>query len=43
MYGALWLMGGEGLGSAAPGWLNDLWKFDLTTNLWTWMHGDDAP
>jgi putative metal-binding protein/galactose oxidase-like protein len=43
MYGALWLMGGEGFAAGAPGWMNDIWKFDLTTNLWTWMHGDDVP
>ena len=43
MYGALWLMGGEGFAALAPGWMNDVWKFDLSTNLWTWMQGNDGP
>ena len=34
------MLGGEGYAAGAPGWMNDLWKFDLSTNLWTWMHGD---
>jgi hypothetical protein len=23
--------------------LNDLWKFDITTNEWTWMSGSSIP
>jgi N-acetylneuraminic acid mutarotase len=40
--GNLWLFGGEGNDSPAGmggGLLNDLWKYDPTTNLWTWMSG----
>jgi N-acetylneuraminic acid mutarotase len=38
--GKLWLFGGEGLDSAGHnGWLNDLWKYDPTTNEWTWASG----
>ena len=39
--GDLWLFGGFGFdstGSAAVE-LNDLWRFNLSTNLWTWMAG----
>jgi len=35
--GALWLYGGingEGVGE-------DLWKYDIGTNEWTWMSGSD--
>lgn len=42
--GALWLFGGLGYDSSNPGGmgdLNDLWKFDSTTNQWTWMKGSD--
>jgi gliding motility-associated-like protein len=34
-YGNLWLFGGHSMLHS----LNDLWKFDPTTNLWTWMGG----
>ncbi len=33
--GIFWVFGGVGGG----GLLNDLWKFDPTTNLWTWVNG----
>ena len=38
--GNLWLFGGKGydIGSTA-GCLNDLWKYDITNNMWTWMSG----
>lgn len=34
----LWLFGG------GPGWnlLNDLWKYDITSNEWTWVSGDNV-
>ncbi len=38
--GELWLYGGFGydaLGNQTS--LNDLWKYDITTNEWTWMNG----
>ena len=38
--GNLWLFGGF-LGPANS--YNDLWKFDLSTNQWTWMHGSNLP
>ncbi len=41
--GNLWLFGGEGYdanGNAGP--LNDLWKFNPSTNLWTWVSGSST-
>ncbi|WP_413943141.1 kelch repeat-containing protein [Bdellovibrio sp. HCB-162] len=35
--GNLWLSGG----SKSPGYFNDLWKFNPTTNQWTWVHGSN--
>lgn len=35
----LWLFGGQSLVQT----MNDLWKFDLNTNLWTWESGENAP
>ncbi len=41
--GNLWLFGGEGLGASFfSGWLNDMWKFNVTTNEWTWIKGDSV-
>ncbi len=43
--GGLWMFGGNGLGSsvsAASGELNDLWRYDTTTGLWTWMGGSST-
>jgi N-acetylneuraminic acid mutarotase len=38
--GNLWLFSGFGYGSGAgTGRLNDLWKYNTTTNEWTWMSG----
>ena len=38
--GHLWLFGGFGYDTnGGHGRLNDLWEFDSTTNLWTWMGG----
>ena len=36
-HGCLWLFGGYGLG----GRLNDLWKFNPTTQLWNWVAGSN--
>jgi N-acetylneuraminic acid mutarotase len=41
--GALWLFGGLGhAASNGPGALNDLWKRDPGTALWTWVSGSQA-
>jgi N-acetylneuraminic acid mutarotase len=41
--GNLWLFGGNALnGSGTQGFLNDLWKLNLTTGQWTWMGGSNA-
>ncbi|MDA9563860.1 gliding motility-associated C-terminal domain-containing protein [Flavobacteriales bacterium] len=41
--GNLWLFGGYGVDDGTV-WccsmLNDLWKYDVTSGEWTWMHGD---
>ncbi|MGO8718802.1 MAG: kelch repeat-containing protein [Acidobacteriaceae bacterium] len=41
--GNLWLFGGLGVGSNYTdfGNLNDLWKYDPATNIWTWVGGSD--
>lgn len=38
--GNLWLFGGFGLASSGRGYLNDLWKYNVSTNQWTWVNGD---
>src|SRR5204863_4486017 len=38
LQGNLWLFGGEGLGDFA-----DLWKYEISTNTWTWMKGPGTP
>jgi hypothetical protein len=41
--GILWLYGGHGLDvNGSQGWLNDLWKFDPSTNQWTWVSGSNT-
>ena len=38
--GNLWLFGGEGFDSTgAPGFLQDLWRYNIGTGEWTWMGG----
>jgi N-acetylneuraminic acid mutarotase len=41
--GNLWLFGGLAFGIYRdyPGIINDLWKYDILTNQWTWMKGND--
>jgi N-acetylneuraminic acid mutarotase len=34
----LWLFGGT---DSTSGSLNDLWRYDPTTNVWTWVHGSN--
>ena len=37
----LWMFGGNGFSSGSTaGNLNDLWKYNITTNQWTWINGD---
>jgi hypothetical protein len=36
----LWLFGGSGQGGVNGGY-EDLWKYDLSTNQWTWMKGNN--
>jgi N-acetylneuraminic acid mutarotase len=38
--GNLWMFGGNGDASTGSGELNDLWKYNTTTNQWAWMGGD---
>lgn len=39
----LWLFGGHGYdGFGFSGDLNDLWKYNIATNEWTWMNGSNA-
>lgn len=41
--GTLWVFGGYGdIGGHGSGVLNDFWKFNPATNLWTWIGGDNA-
>lgn len=44
--GALWVFGGDGYAqiSGVPGMveLSDLWKYDPTTNRWTWVDGPNV-
>ncbi|MEI6817069.1 MAG: kelch repeat-containing protein [Bacteroidota bacterium] len=40
--GNLWLFGGKGFDiNGNDGTLNDLWKYDISANMWTWMKGPD--
>jgi N-acetylneuraminic acid mutarotase len=39
--GDFWLFGGDGFDRLGNyGTLNDLWKFDISTNNWTWVKGN---
>jgi len=41
--GNLWLFGGGGVDSAGNyGELNDLWKYDPQTSMWTWISGSNV-
>jgi hypothetical protein len=39
--GNLWLFGGKGYASSTLSELNDLWKYDITSNQWTWVKGSN--
>lgn len=38
--GNLWMFGGFSMFASV---MNDLWKYDITTNQWTWMKGPSSP
>lgn len=40
--GSFWLFGGDGNATNESGNLNDLWKYNPTTNQWTWVGGSNA-
>jgi Secretion system C-terminal sorting domain/Kelch motif/Galactose oxidase, central domain len=40
--GNLWLFGGMGYGNSGVGYLNDLWKYNPSSNNWTWVKGDNT-
>uniref|UniRef100_UPI00261365B9 Ig-like domain-containing protein n=1 Tax=uncultured Microbulbifer sp. TaxID=348147 RepID=UPI00261365B9 len=44
--GDLWLFGGSGFSTSpsptSRGTLNDLWKWDVDTQLWTWVSGSNS-
>ncbi|HEG44242.1 MAG TPA: hypothetical protein ENH94_09360 [Phycisphaerales bacterium] len=41
--GNLWLFGGRGYDSAGVNsYLNDLWKYDISTDVWAWIRGSDT-
>jgi len=41
--GTLWLFGGWGMDAVGlEGNLNDLWKYDPSTNQWTWLSGSET-
>ncbi len=37
-----WLFGGYGTSSYYSGFLNDLWKYNISINEWTWVNGPDT-
>jgi hypothetical protein len=40
--GNLWLFGGEGNDISQNTWLNDLWKYNIASNQWTWVLGSNT-
>lgn len=40
--GNFWMMGGLGYVTTTQGLLNDLWKFNPSTQQWTWMQGSNV-
>ncbi len=37
--GDLWMFGGSGNGQTGTGYLQDLWKYTISDNKWTWVSG----
>ena len=40
--GDLWLFGGETTNSYLGGFSNELWKYNISSNEWTWMSGSNT-
>lgn len=40
--GNFWMFGGNGFTERSYGYLNDLWKYDLSKKWWTWVSGDSV-
>ncbi len=38
----LYLYAGSGFGTAAQGYLGDVWKYSISSNQWTWIKGSGA-
>ena len=39
--GQIWIFGGSGSAANSSGWLNDLWRYNIQSGLWTWMSGSN--
>jgi N-acetylneuraminic acid mutarotase len=40
--GNLWMFGGYGISNSEQGHLNDFWKYETSSNKWTWVSGDSS-
>lgn len=40
--GCLYLFGGTGFAVSGSGTLNDLWRYDVSANQWTWLKGSSS-
>ena len=40
--GNLWLFGGGGYAGVTTGYMNDLWKYNISSGQWTWMSGGNV-
>jgi hypothetical protein len=40
--GNFWIFGGNGYAAVGGGDLNDLWKYNPSTGLWTWISGNNS-
>jgi len=40
--GNLWLFGGYGYHTSSADFLSDLWRYNIATNQWTWMKGNNT-
>lgn len=39
----LYLFGGDGYSATSPGYLGDLWRYDMLSGQWVWLKGSAAP